>query len=224
MEKGKLTLLMGPNGCGKTTLLNLCTGVLKADAGRVTLKGEDITGFPPHEVYQRGFVRTFQIPIPFQSMTVLDNVLAAMVSVGENPIRALNPRVWLEQEEEHAEKALTILAKVGLQDHWSMQANTLGGGHAKLLELARAIASGASTIALDEPIGGCDPTFAEDVFEYITSIKESMGITFFVIEHRIDIAAPFADFAYVMEQGKLIAQGTPDEVTKDARVQEVYIG
>jgi branched-chain amino acid transport system ATP-binding protein len=224
VEKGKLTLLMGPNGCGKTTLLNLCTGVLKADAGRVTLNGEDITGFRPHKIYEKGFVRTFQIPLPFVSMTVLDNVLAAMTSIGENPLYALNPKAWIPQEEEHVEQALGILARVGLHEHWDKLANTLGGGHAKLLELARAMASGADMIALDEPIGGCDPSFADEIFTYITSIKESMGTTFFVIEHRIDIAAPFADHAYVMERGKLIAEGTSKEVTTDPRVQEVYIG
>ena len=224
MEKGKLTLLMGPNGCGKTTFLNLCTGVLKADAGKVMLNGDDITGFPPHRIYERGFVRTFQIPLPFQTMTVLDNVLAAMTSVGENPIYALNPKLWLAQEEDHVELALGVLEKVGLHDHWDKLADTLGGGHSKLLELARAMASGANLIALDEPIGGCDPAFADEIFNYITSIKDKEGITFFVIEHRIDIAAPYADFAYVMEQGKMIAEGTSKEVTTDPRVQEVYIG
>lgn len=224
MEKEKLTLLMGPNGCGKTTFLNLCTGVLKADAGKVMLRGKDITGYPPHKVYEEGFVRTFQIPLPFESMTVIDNVLAAMTSIGENPIYALNPKKWLTQEEEHIEKAMGILEKVGLDDHWDMIANTLGGGHSKLLELARALGSGANFVALDEPIGGCDPSFADVIFTYITKIKKDLKISFFVIEHRIDIAAPYADHCYVMEQGKLIAEGLPGEVTSDPRVQEVYIG
>ncbi|MFX1560542.1 MAG: ABC transporter ATP-binding protein [Promethearchaeota archaeon] len=224
MEKGKLTLLMGPNGCGKTTFLNLCTGVLKADAGKVTLRGEDITGVRPHKIYEKGFVRTFQIPLPFVSMTVLDNVLGAMKSIGENPFYSLNPKAWLKEEEEHIEQAMGILERVGLQDHWDKLANTLSGGHAKLLELARGLASGAEMVALDEPIGGCDPSFADEIFTYITSVKKTMGITFFVIEHRIDIASPYADFAYVMEQGKLIAQGSSKEVTTDPRVQEVYIG
>ncbi|MFW9801628.1 MAG: ABC transporter ATP-binding protein [Candidatus Thorarchaeota archaeon] len=224
MEKGKLTLLMGPNGCGKTTLLNLCTGVLKADAGTVTLNGEEITGWRPHRIYERGFVRTFQIPLPFHSMTVLDNVLAAMKSIGENPLYAWNPKAWEAEEEEHIKQALGILKRVGLYEHWDKLANTLGGGHAKLLELARGLASGANLIALDEPIGGCDPSFADEIFTYITQVKESMGITFFVIEHRIDIAAPYADHAYVMESGKLIAEGTSKEVTTDPRVQEIYIG
>jgi branched-chain amino acid transport system ATP-binding protein len=224
MEKNKLTLLMGPNGCGKTTFLNLCTGVLKADSGSVIFNGNDITGIPPHKVYESGFVRTFQIPLPFESMTVIDNVLAAMTSIGENPIYALNPKKWIPQEEEHIEKALGILEKVGLDDHWDMLANTLGGGHSKLLELARALASGANFIALDEPIGGCNPAFADVIFTYITKIKESLGLTFFVIEHRIDIAAPYADHCYVMEQGKLIAEGLPGEVMSNPRVQEVYIG
>ncbi|MHA1943474.1 MAG: ABC transporter ATP-binding protein [Candidatus Thorarchaeota archaeon] len=224
MEQGKLTLLMGPNGCGKTTLLNLCTGVLKADAGKVSLNGEDITGFRPHKIYGKGFVRTFQIPLPFQSMTVLDNVLAAMKSIGENPLYAWNPKRWEAEEEEHIEQAMEILGRVGLYDHWDKLADTLSGGHAKLLELARGLASGAKLIALDEPIGGCDPSFADEIFTYITQVKKSMGITFFVIEHRIDIAAPYADHAYVMEQGKLIAEGTSKEVTTDPRVQEIYIG
>ena len=224
VEKGTFTLLIGPNGAGKTTFINVCTGVLKPDGGRVIFNGKDITGWPPHKIYALGFVRTFQIPMPFQTLTVLDNVLAAMRSPGEDPFKAVMKPSWLKSEEEHVERALEILCMVGLDEHWDKPAYSLGGGQLKMLEVARALASGAKLIALDEPIGGVDPSYADDILTKIRELKEKHGLTFLVVEHRIDIAAPYADYAYAMDRGRIIAQGKPEEVLNDPKVIEVYIG
>ncbi len=224
VREGMVTLLIGPNGSGKTTLLNVCTGVLKPDAGRVIFKGRDITNWPSHRIYELGFVRTFQIPLPFHTQTALDNVLAAMRSPGEHPLRALLRGTWERKEEENVKRAFEILRKVGLDDHWDRPAYALGGAQLKLLELARALAAGAKLIALDEPIGGVDPAFADEIFSYVRRLKDAEGLTFFVIEHRIDVAAPYADYVYAMDRGRIISEGKSDEVLNDPKVIEVYIG
>jgi len=223
VRENTLTLLIGPNGSGKTTLLNLCTGVLKPDSGKVLFKGQDITGLEPHQIYELGFVRSFQIPMPFTELTVLDNVLGAMRSPGEDPFRAIIKGSWIRREEEHMEKALAILEKVGLERHWNMPSASLGAAQLKMLEVARGLASGATLIALDEPIGGVDPARAGDILAHLTELKKE-GITFLVVEHRIDIVAPFADYMYAMDRGSVISHGSPDSVLNDPKVIEVYIG
>ena len=224
VKKATITMLMGPNGAGKTTFINLCTGVLKPDSGKVFFKGEDITGWPPHKVYSAGFVRTFQIPLPFQSLTVLENVLLAFGGAGENPITAPFKRSWVKAEEERIKRAMDILSRIGLADYWDWEAYKLGGAQLKMLEIARALATGAELIALDEPIGGVDPIYANEILSYVKKLKEDLNITFLLIEHRIDIALPFADYVYVMDRGKVIVEGSPDEVSNNPKVIEIYIG
>jgi len=224
VKENSFTLLIGPNGSGKTTFLNVCTGVLKPDGGKVYFEGEDITGLPPNKIYDYGLIRTFQIPIPFLSLTILDNVIAAMRNPGEYPFNALfKRRGWVEVEEENMEKAFSVLKRVGLDEMWDKPAYSLGGAQLKMLEVARALAAGAKLIALDEPIGGVDPIYADEILSYLKELQRS-GITFLVIEHRIDIIAPYADYAYAMNRGSIISQGTPDEVLNDPQVVEVYIG
>lgn len=224
VKRNVLTLLIGPNGAGKTTFINVCTGVLKPDEGKVFFDGKDITGWPPHKVYKAGFVRTFQIPEPFLSLTVLENVLVALGSSGENPLKAPIKKLWVKEEEKKIEKAFEILRKVGLEKFWDWEAYKLGAGQLKMLEVGRALATGAKLIALDEPIGGTDPAYAEEIFKYIKSLKNTWDVTFLVIEHRIDIALPFADYVYVMDRGKVISEGPPKVVENDPKVIEVYIG
>lgn len=223
VRENSFTLLIGPNGSGKTTLVNVCTGVLRPDGGRVLLGDKDITGWHPHRIYELGFVRSFQIPMPFLTLTVLDNVLAAMRNAGESPFKALVQTSWIKREESNAEKALDILRKVGLDRHWDRPSFALGAAQLKMLEVARGLAAGAHLIALDEPIGGVDPACADEILAYITELKK-YGLTFLVIEHRIDIAASYADYVYAMDRGCLISQGTPGEVLNDPKVIEVYIG
>ena len=224
VRKNTLTLLIGPNGSGKSTFINTCTGLLKPDGGKVIFDGKDITGKEPHEIYELGFVRTFQIPKPFATLTVLDNVLAAVRNPGEDPLKALIRSSWVSIEEENIKKAFQILRRVGLEEYWDRPAQTLSGAHLKLLELARALASGARMIALDEPIAGVDPAFADQILQYIKELKQSLGLTFLVVEHRIDLAVPYADYAYAMDRGRVIAEGKPDEVISNPRVIEVYVG
>jgi branched-chain amino acid transport system ATP-binding protein len=231
VRRNTLTLLIGPNGAGKTTLVNVCTGVLKPDGGRVLFNPHgdggrvlDITGWPSHKIYRTGFVRTFQIPQPFLALTVLENVLVALGGRGENPLVAPVRHLWVRDEEERVRKAFEILKRVGLDKYWDYEAYRLGAGQLKMLEVARALATGAKLIALDEPIGGTDPAYASEIFRYIRGLLKVMDVTFLVIEHRIDIALPYADYVYVMDRGQVIAEGNPGVVAKDPRVIQVYIG
>lgn len=219
-----VTMIMGPNGSGKTTLINVCSGILKPDEGKVFFEGREITGWPPHRVYKLGFIRTFQIPAPFQKLSVLENVLVSMGNRGENPLIAPTRPIWIKEEEENVRKALAILRRVGLEDLWDREAYKLGGGQLKMLEVARALASGAKLIALDEPIGGVDPSYANEILSYLDNLRRDLDITLLLIEHRIDIALPFADYVYVMDRGSVISQGSPEEVSNDPKVIEVYLG
>ncbi len=224
VKENTFTMLIGPNGSGKTTLINCCTGILKPTSGRVMLGDIDITGWKPHQIYDVGFVRSFQIPLPFVGLTVLDNVLGAMRNVGEAPLKAFNQRNWADQEEENMNRALDILEKVGLEKHWDLPSSSLGAAQLKMLEVAKGLSSGARIIALDEPIGGVDTASAHEILSHVSRLKKEEGLTFLVVEHRIDIAAPFADYVYAMDLGSIISEGPPKKVLSDPKVIEVYIG
>jgi branched-chain amino acid transport system ATP-binding protein len=154
----------------------------------------------------------------------LDNVLVALGGGGENPLRAPLKNLWIKEEEEKIERAMEILRHVGLDEYWDWEAYRLGGGQLKMLEISRALATGAKLIALDEPIGGTDPAYASDILTYVRELKDKWDVSFLLIEHRIDIALPFADYVYVMDMGKVIVEGKPDEVANNPRVIEIYIG
>jgi branched-chain amino acid transport system ATP-binding protein len=227
--RNRMTLLIGPNGAGKTTVINLCTGVKKPDEGKVYFNptGDrkiDITGWPSHKIYKLGFARSFQIPQPFLALTVLENVLVAMRGSGEDPISPLLRGKWTREEEEKVERAYRILKLVGLDKLWNYEAFRLGAGQLKMLEVARALAADAKLVVLDEPIGGTDPKYARDIFLKLKELLTKVDVTFLVIEHRIDIALPYADYVYVMDRGKVIAEGSPNDVINNPRVIEVYIG
>jgi len=227
VERGKVTLIIGPNGSGKTTFVNVVTGVYKPEAGRVLFykdgRAVDITGWPPHKVFEAGIVRTFQIPQIFLKLTVLENLLVvARGQRGEGVLPAL-ARNWVKQEEELAKRAFKVLKAVRLEEKWDSPAYLLSAGELKLLELARALMAGAELIILDEPIAGVPIDQAHEVFKTVREINQA-GTTFLVIEHRIDIAFKYVDYVYAMASGRVISKGTPEQVANDPKVIEVYIG
>jgi branched-chain amino acid transport system ATP-binding protein len=229
VERNKVTLIIGPNGSGKTTLVNVITGVYKPDAGRVLFarrNGEalDITGWPPHRIFEIGIVRTFQVPQVFQKLTVLENLLvAARRRRGEGIISAL-ARDWAREEEELARRAFGILEGVKLADKWDRPAYALSGGETKLLEIARALMAGAELIILDEPLAGIHVSYAHELLKALRDLSQQHGVTLLIIEHRIDIAFKYVDYVYVMAGGQIVSRGTPDEVIADPRVKEAYVG
>ncbi|MGI0078151.1 MAG: ABC transporter ATP-binding protein [Nitrososphaerales archaeon] len=224
-EEKSLTILMGPNGSGKTTLINVISGFYRPDSGKVFFRGKEITGFPPYKLYKLGLARTFQVPSLFLNLTVLENVMVAKKdNPGESFAKSLLKSFWIEKEKETTEQALTVLGMVGLSHMWDKPATVLSGGQLKLLEIGRALMSDANTILLDEPISGVNPTLAHDIFAKLISLRDNYGITFFIIEHRLDIALRYVDAVIAMAYGKVVTSGKPESVMSDQRVIEAYLG
>lgn len=220
-----VTILIGPNGSGKTTLINVVGGYYKPDSGHVIYQGRDVTGLAPHEVYKKGIVRTFQIPALFWKMTVLENVMVAKKgNPGEAFSKSVIKGMWKNVEQETAEQAFRVLEEVGLVPVWDQLANSLSGGQMKLLEIGRALMSGAKTILMDEPISGVNPTLAHTIFSTLLNLREQYGITFLFVEHRLDIALSYVDDVIAMAYGKILAVGKPTEVMSDSRIIEAYLG
>ena len=224
VQERTLTILIGPNGSGKTTLINLITGVYKPDQGRIMFDGRDITGLPPHEIFRLGVARTFQIPQPFRKLTVLENLLVCCNNPGEGFISALRRRAWTKFEEEAIERAFKLLKLLNLDHLWDQESWKLSGGQMKLLEIGRALMSDARLLIMDEPVAGVNPTLAHEIFRSLVRLRDELGITIFMVEHRLDIALQYTDEAYVMASGKIISRGRPEEVVMDPQVIEAYLG
>lgn len=225
IEEKTLTILIGPNGSGKTTLINTIAGLYHADSGKVFLMGKDISSLPAYKIYRQGLARTFQIPSLFWKLSVLENVMVARKdNPGEGFLRSLVKRSWIDAEKVTAREAFKILRLVGLDQAWDKQAESLSGGQMKLLEIGRGLMSGAKVVLLDEPISGVNPKLANEIFEKLMRLRGELGITFFIIEHRLDIALNYADSVVAMAFGKLIAAGKPETVMADPRLIEAYLG
>jgi len=221
VEREKVTLIIGPNGSGKTTFINTITGFLKADEGKVFFEREDVTNKPPHELFRRGIVRTFQIPRPLKKLTVLENLLIATKNPGES-VRDAIKGSWVNFERNAVEKAFNILEFLGMKNLWDEYAMNLSGGQLRLVEIGRALMSDAKLFIMDEPLAGVAPALAHEILRRMRELCE-MGKTFLIVEHRLDIILEYVDKVYVMANGKIIAEGQSD-VIKRREVAEVYMG
>ena len=226
IPKGKVVMLIGPNGSGKTTLINVISGVYKPERGRVIFNGTNITGLPPHKVFSLGITRTFQIPSLFFKLTVLENLLVApKEQIGENILPALlRRREWIRQEKHLIDKAFKIMDLLTLSHLWNRKASELSGGQMKLLEVGRALMSDPKVILMDEPVAGINPKLAYDIMAHIVSIKDKLGVSFLIVEHRLDIVLDYVDHVYAMHRGKVISEGKPKEVVSDPLVVRSYLG
>jgi branched-chain amino acid transport system ATP-binding protein len=221
----KISILIGPNGSGKTTLINVVCGFYSPDSGQVVFNNTDITGLPPFKLYAMGIARTFQVPALFWNLTVLENLLIAEKNhPGEAFFKSLLVRYWKTKESQATEKAARILNLLGLSPVWNLPAHQLSGGQMKLVEIGRALMSDAKLLLLDEPVSGVNPTLAHEIFARILKLRDELGLTFFIVEHRLDIALKYVDLMYAMALGRVISSGAPDEVLSDKRVIESYLG
>lgn len=223
--EGSITLLIGPNGCGKTTFVNTISGYYRPDGGKVFFQGEEITGLPLHKTYEKGLVRTFQIPSPFLQLSVLENLLiAARNHPGESFSKHIVKSSWARHEMDLVDKAFQIMNILGLDKYWDKEPASLDAGALKLIEIGRALMSDAKMVILDEPIAGVNPKLAHNIFSHIVKLRDEMNLTFLIIEHRLDIALKYVDFVYAMHQGRIIASGSPDEIARNEQVRMVYVG
>jgi len=224
-KKGNITLIIGPNGSGKTTFVNVITGYYKPDGGHVYFEGEEITGLPMNEIYKRGLARSFQIPFLFNGLTVLENLLvASKANPGDSLIGSFIKRKWIDYEEKTIKKALEIMGRLNLTEYWNSPISSLPAGHLKLVDIGRSLMSDAKMIILDEPICGVAPKLADEIFSYIRRLRDEQGLTFLVIEHRLDIALRFVDYVYVFNNGRIISEGKPKQIVNDPLVRKVYVG
>ena len=226
IRKGSITGLIGPNGAGKSTLFNVIAGRLPPTSGRVVMEGEDVTGLPPHELFAKGLLRTFQIAHEFGSMTVRENLMMvpAMQS-GETLWNAWFNRGRVAREEAAIRaKADEVLEFLTISHIADLKAGQISGGQKKLVELGRTMMVDAKIVFLDEVGAGVNRTLLNTIGDAILRLNKERGYTFCVIEHDMDFIARICDPVICMAEGKVLAQGTVDEVKNDERVIEAYLG
>jgi ABC-type branched-subunit amino acid transport system ATPase component len=224
VESGSITGLVGPNGSGKTTLFNVISGFYPKDGGQIYLKGKRIDELPPNEVATRGLCRTFQISQAPEKMTVLENMLLApRGQMGEGLWNALFRRKRvLRQEGHNLEKAFNLLGLVELFNLRNEYAGNLSGGQKKLLSLGRILMVDPEIILLDEPAAGVNPTLIKSLMRLIEDLR-NQGKTFLFVEHNMKVISDICDKVYVLDFGRMIAEGTPQEIQQNEAVLEAYL-
>lgn len=230
IEENELVGLIGPNGAGKTTLFNLLTGVYEPSKGTIEFnvdgKMVSIGGMKAHKVSSLGLARTFQNIRLFKNMTVYENVMLAMhKDCGYNVFEAvLRLPSYYKRENEMYEKAIELLRLVGLEDKKDELAKNLPYGEQRCLEIARALATNPKLLFLDEPAAGMNPQETHDLTELISRIKKEYNVTIILIEHDMSLVMKICERIYVLDYGRMIANGTPEEIKHNQRVIEAYLG
>jgi len=226
IEEGSITGLVGPNGAGKTTLFNVIAGVLPPTSGKVLMAREDITGVPPHVLFHKGLLRTFQIAHEFSSMTVLENLM--MVPGGQTGETLWNTwfgrRRIADEERALAAKANEVLEFLTIHHLRTEKAGNLSGGQKKLLELGRTMMVDAKIVFLDEVGAGVNRTLLNTIGDAILRLNKERGYTFCVIEHDMEFIGRLCNPIIVMAEGKVLAKGTIDEIKANEQVIEAYLG
>ncbi|MGS4945643.1 ABC transporter ATP-binding protein [Meridianimarinicoccus sp. RP-17] len=226
IRDGSITGLIGPNGAGKTTLFNVIAGVLKPTSGRVTMGGDDITGLPPHELFHRGLLRTFQIAHEFSSMTVAENLMVVPGhQAGETLWNAWFKRALIAEEERSLmKKAREVLEFLTIDHLADEKAGNLSGGQKKLLELGRTMMVDAKIVFLDEVGAGVNRTLLNTIGDAIRRLNVERGYTFCMIEHDMQFIGRLCDPVICMAEGKVLAEGSIDEIKANEAVIEAYLG
>ena len=226
IKKGSITGIIGPNGSGKTTLFNLISGNLKPNQGKVMFNNDDITGTPPYELFSKGILRTFQIAHEFTNLTVLENLMMVPGNQsGEKLINVfLNSKEIKKQEDEIKNKALNVTEFLNLKHLANESAGNLSGGQKKLLELGRTMMVEARLVLLDEVGAGVNRTLLKDLGTAILRLNKERGYTFCMIEHDMDFISRMCDPVIVMSEGSVLFEGTSQEVKKNEKVIDSYLG
>jgi len=225
VHEGQILALIGPNGAGKTTLLNIIAGVLPATRGNVSFRGKRLAGRPPHERVRLGIARTFQQAFIFRQMTVLENVMVGCHLQGESGLldAAFRLPAARREEEDIYLDAMRYVNLVGLGTKANEQAESLPFGQQRLLAIARTLATEPTVILLDEPGAGLNRLEKNDLAHLIRRIQQ-MGLTILLVEHDMGLVMRLADWVVVLNHGKRLAQGTPDDVRRNKAVIDAYLG
>ncbi|MEL7622980.1 MAG: ABC transporter ATP-binding protein [Clostridiales bacterium] len=232
IKSGEVMGIIGPNGAGKTTVFNLITGVYQPTKGQIIYKGKDITGHQPDEIVKLGIARTFQNVRLFKNLSAMENVVTALDL--KNPMYNLASTFFLNWpfipgkvkrcEKELREKALHFLDLVGIADHAQKQANALPYGLQRKLEIARALALEPELLLLDEPAAGMNPEESMELSRLIKEIQQKLNLTVFLIEHHMDLVMEICDHLYVINFGRELAEGNPEEIQANPAVLKAYLG
>jgi branched-chain amino acid transport system ATP-binding protein len=217
IDEGEMVGIIGPNGAGKTTLFNLLSGFLEPDSGNVTFKGENINGLAPYRIVNKGVARTFQVVRPFRHLPVIANVMVSLKSP-----RGARKIEWIKTMER---KAAEILEDVGLSEVMLEPAGNVGHGDLKRLEIAKALATEPDLLMLDEPFGGLNPLETDYLTKSIMRMhldEPSRGVL--IVEHKLYALMKIVERVIVLHQGEKIAEGKPEDIAKDEKVIEVYMG
>ena len=226
IKRGSITGIIGPNGSGKTTLFNLIAGNIKSSRGNVLFNNEDITDVPSHELFSKGLLRTFQIAHEFTNLTVIENLMMVPgEQSGENLVNVfLKPKLIDQEEEKIKVKAYEVIDFLNLKHLANELAGNLSGGQKKLLELGRTMMVDAKLVLLDEVGAGVNRTLLKDLGTAILRLNKEKGYTFCMIEHDMDFIKRMCDPVIVMSEGSVLFQGSSDEVMKNEKVIESYLG
>ncbi|HMS14820.1 MAG: ABC transporter ATP-binding protein [Microthrixaceae bacterium] len=223
-QRGTITALIGPNGAGKTTFFNLLTCFDQPQEGTWTFNGTPLNGVAPHKVAKMGMVRTFQLTKVLTKLTVIENMrLGATGQKGESFLGSLLKQVWSDQERSITERADELLARFKMDHMREQYAGQLSGGQRKLLEMARALMTEPELIMLDEPMAGVNPALKQSLLEHVKSLRDE-GRSVIFVEHDMDMVFDISDWVVVMAEGRLIAEGTPDQVGSNPAVIDAYLG
>ena len=216
---GELLALIGPNGAGKSTIFNMVNGQLRADAGSILLSGIELIGRKPRDIWRRGVGRTFQIAETFASLTVVENVQMALLSAD-----AKLYSMWKRAADHRRDAALALLAQVGMQAQADRPCSVLAYGDMKRVELAIALANAPKLLLMDEPTAGMAPRERNELMALTKRLVVERGMAVLFTEHSMDVVFAHADRIIVLARGRLIAQGRPDAIRDNPKVQEVYFG
>jgi branched-chain amino acid transport system ATP-binding protein len=219
IEKGEFLALIGPNGAGKSTCFNMINGQLEPDSGEIMFEEKNIAGLKPREIWRLGVGRTFQVAATFGSMTVVENVQMSLISHAQETYRLWRPAASL-----HRERALALLAQVGMQDAADRPSRELAYGDVKRIELAIALANEPRLLLMDEPTAGMAPRERNDLIALVKRLVLERGISVLFTEHSMDVVFSYADRIIVLARGRLIADGNAASIREDAKVKEVYFG
>ena len=226
IKRGSITGIIGPNGSGKTTLFNLIAGNIIPNNGSVIFDNQNITGIPSHELFSKGILRTFQVAHEFTNLTVLENLMMVPGNQsGENLVNVmLKPSLIKKEEEQVRKKAYEVIEFLNLKHLANELAGNLSGGQKKLLELGRTMMVDAKLVLLDEVGAGVNRTLLKDIGTSIQRLNKEKGYTFCMIEHDMDFIKRMCDPVIVMAEGSVLFEGTPNEVMKNEKVIESYLG